>query len=61
MIDDRLCSDECRLYAGWKTTAITNHHLLDTNRKRQFYPILHESVEMYGVSQKPGSRDRDCN
>lgn len=34
----------------------------DTNRKRWLYPILHESVETDGmVSQKPGSRDRDCN
>lgn len=44
MIDNRLCSGERRLHAGWKT-AITGHHFSDTNRKRRLYPILHEPVE----------------
>ncbi|EZA60034.1 hypothetical protein X777_15316 [Ooceraea biroi] len=44
--------------AGWKTAAITSHHLLSI-RKPWLYPILYESVETDDVSQNEIIDDDD--
>jgi len=52
---DRLCSGECRLHAGWKTAAITSHHLpARSDDFIRFYTNPWKCMAI--VSQKPGSR-----
>lgn len=48
-------------HAGWKTAAITSHHLLDSNRKqrRRLCPILHElRTWKRGVDRKKAANER---